>query len=518
MKITDLRCAVIGKHPIVRIVTDEGLYGLGEVEFTKPYLKPWVLHFREALIGEDPTDVERVMLKIRQRGSFKPYGAAVSAIEHALWDIAGKAAGVPVYKLLGGKVRDKVRVYNGSIRQKRTGDQPEDYAADVKWMMERPRELLHGQAGHRVPLQHEGHASPDFHYGVTQTKPTITAPWTRGMISERGLEHMIDCVIAMKEVLGDKVSLALDCGPGWMLPDAIRFARAVEKYNLMWLEDMLTGDYVPWVNPQAYRELTTSTSTPIHTGEQIYLRHNFKELIETQAVRVIGPDPADIGGIAELKWVAEHAYMHSILMAPHGTANGLLGLGALINVCATLPANYIAFEYPSASDPWWEDMVIGLPHADREGQHGGPAGSAGARPRYRRRSGQEISQGRGCRLLRLTATPLQGLACLETFRPTAWPAAPPSASRRPAALAASAPGAPPRAFPNPARRRSCRRRSRAPAARSAAPSCLRAQAPDRGCADHRPASRPGGRRGGRPSACRRRTGSIRDRRCSWGRP
>ena len=196
---------------------------------------------------------------------------------------------------------------------------------------------------------------------------------------------MLDCVIAMKEVLGDKVSLALDCGPGWFLPDAIRFARAVEKYNLMWLEDMLTGDYVPWVNPQAYRELTTSTSTPIHTGEQIYLRHNFKELIETQAVRVIGPDPADIGGIAELKWVAEHAYMHSILMAPHGTANGLLGLGALINVCATLPANYIAFEYPSASDPWWEDIVIGLPQADREGQHGRPAGSAGARPRHRPR-------------------------------------------------------------------------------------------------------------------------------------
>ncbi|MGO8048522.1 enolase C-terminal domain-like protein, partial [Rhizobium johnstonii] len=79
--------------------------------------------------------------------------------------------------------------------------------------------------------------------------------------------------------------------------------------------------------------------------EQIYLRHNFKELIETHAVRVIGPDPADIGGIAELKWVSEHAYMHSILMAPHGTANGLLWLGALINVCATLPANYIAFEY-----------------------------------------------------------------------------------------------------------------------------------------------------------------------------
>jgi L-alanine-DL-glutamate epimerase-like enolase superfamily enzyme len=201
----------------------------------------------------------------------------------------------------------------------------------------------------------------DFHYGVRQDKAGYHGMMDQGVISERGLHHMLDCVAAMKEVLGDKVSLALDCGPGWMLPDAIRFARATEKYDLMWLEDMLTGDYVPWVNPQAYRELTQSTSTPIHTGEQIYLRHNYKELIETQAVRIVGPDPADVGGIAELKWVAELAYLHQIVMAPHGTANGVLGLGALINVCATLPANFIAFEYPSASDPFWAEIITGLP-------------------------------------------------------------------------------------------------------------------------------------------------------------
>jgi L-alanine-DL-glutamate epimerase-like enolase superfamily enzyme len=360
MKITDLRCAVIGRHPIVRIVTDAGLHGLGEVEYTKPYIKPWVLHFREALIGEDPTDVERVMLRIRQRGSFKPYGAAVSAIEHALWDIAGKSANVPAYKLLGGKVRDKVRVYNGSLRRKPEGTTPEGYAADVKWMMERPEGffMLKMPIGFHSDMKRQ---FDGFHYGVQQGKTPFHGALDSGLVSQAGFDFMLDCVIAMKEVTGDKVSLALDCGPGWMLPDAIRFARAVEKYNIMWLEDMLTGDYVPWVNPQAYRELTQSTSTPIHTGEQIYSRHNFKELIETQAVRVIGPDPADIGGIAELKWVAEHAYMHSILMAPHGTANGLLGLGALINVCATLPANYIAFEYPSASDPWWHDIITGLP-------------------------------------------------------------------------------------------------------------------------------------------------------------
>src|SRR3954469_4092938 len=116
MKIVDVKCAVIGKCPIVRIVTDEGISGYGQVEQYKPYLKNYVLHFRDALIGEDPTNVERVMLKIRQRGSFKPWGSAVSAIEIALWDLAGKAAGIPVYKLLGGKVRDRVRIYNGGLR------------------------------------------------------------------------------------------------------------------------------------------------------------------------------------------------------------------------------------------------------------------------------------------------------------------------------------------------------------------------------------------------------------------
>lgn len=364
MKITDLRVAVIGKHPIIRIVTDEGLYGIGEVEYTKSYLKPFILHFKDALIGEDPTDVERCMMKIRQRGSFKPYGAAVSVIEHALWDIAGKAAGVPAYKLLGGKVRDKVRVYNGSVRRARTGDRPEDFAADVKWMAEQPQKFFMVKQGLGFHSSQKD-SFPDFHYGPKSKKAGYHGAMDQGQISERGFAYMLDCVIAMKEALGDEVSLALDCGPGWFLNDAIKFARAVEPYNIMWLEDMLTGDYVPWVNPQAYRELTVSTSTPIHTGEQIYLRHNFKELIETQAVRVVGPDPADIGGIAELKWVAEHAYMHNIMMAPHGTANGLLGLGALINVCATLPANYIAFEYPSASDPWWNDIVTGLPPIDQ---------------------------------------------------------------------------------------------------------------------------------------------------------
>src|SRR6478735_9254186 len=138
IKITDLRCAIIGRNPVIRVVTDQGISGYGQAESTKAYLKPMVLFYKDYLLGEDPTDVERVMLKIRRLGAFKPWGSAVSAIEMALWDLAGKAAGLPAYKLLGGKVRDRVRVYNGSIRRKRTGDRPEEYAADVKWMMEQP--------------------------------------------------------------------------------------------------------------------------------------------------------------------------------------------------------------------------------------------------------------------------------------------------------------------------------------------------------------------------------------------
>lgn len=134
MKIIDLKCAVIGKSPVVRIVTDEGISGYAQAETWKPYLKSHILSFREALIGEDPTLVERVMLKIRQRGGFKPWGSAVSVIEMALWDIAGKAANLPVHRLLGGKVRDKVRVYNGAIRFPLNGHRPEDYAEDMRRM------------------------------------------------------------------------------------------------------------------------------------------------------------------------------------------------------------------------------------------------------------------------------------------------------------------------------------------------------------------------------------------------
>jgi L-alanine-DL-glutamate epimerase-like enolase superfamily enzyme len=358
MKIIDLKCTVIGQNPVVRIVTDEGIDGFGQAESSKPYLKPHVLFYKDFILGADPTNVERVMLRIRRLGAFKPWGSSVSAIEMALWDIAGKASGLPIYKLMGGKIRDKVRVYNGGVRYPFTGATPQDYADNMAKMKAAPEGFtiikqgiaFHSQMPHEVP---------NFFYGDPDEGRLFP---NRGLLTERGLKHVIACIEAMKDVLGDEVGLALDCGPGWTVPDAIKLAKAVEQYNVMWLEDLLTGDYTPYVQADLYREVTRSTSTPIHTGEQIYLRQNFKDLLEKKAVNIIGPDPCDVGGIAELKWIAEYADLHGILMAPHGTINGLLGLAATVQMCATLPQNYIAFEYTLGTPSWWYDIIDGLPN------------------------------------------------------------------------------------------------------------------------------------------------------------
>jgi len=276
----------------------------------------------------------------------------------ALWDLAGKAAGVPVHKLLGGKVRDRVRVYNGGVRVRKEGFDPQDYADAVTKMKAAPQgfSIIKESIGFHGPM---AASVSDFTYGEIRSGGSHAS---RGLLTEKGLKHTIDCVTAMKEVLGDDIGLALDCGPGWTVPDAIRLAQALEPYHIMWLEDLLTGDYVPYVNPDVYREVTRATSTPIHTGEQIYLRQNFKDLIERKAVNIVGPDPCDCGGIAELKWIAEYADLHGILMAPHGIFDGLIGLAGLVQCAAALPDNYIAFEYPLGNPDWWYDIVEGLPN------------------------------------------------------------------------------------------------------------------------------------------------------------
>ncbi len=362
IKITDLKCAIIGRNPTVRIVTDQGVSGFGQAESAKPYLKPMVLFYKNYLLGEDPTDVANIMLKIRRMGAFKPWGAAVSAIEIALWDLTGKVTGLPVYQLLGGKIRDRVRPYGNSINNNPEGTAkartPQEYAELVAGVKEQKEgfTLIKAPVAFHHPTMLT--AIPDAWYD--QPRQGFPHP-DYGMLTQPGLDHIISCVDAMKKALGKDVGLALDCGPGWTPKDAIQFARALEPFDMAWLEDMITGDYYPYPNAQVFKQVTDMTSTRIHTGEEIYLRENFKDLIETQAVDVLGPDPEDCGGMAELKWIAEYANLHGMLVAPHGIFDGLFGLAAEVHMGATLPQNYIAFEYPMGQPRWWYDIVEGLP-------------------------------------------------------------------------------------------------------------------------------------------------------------
>jgi L-alanine-DL-glutamate epimerase-like enolase superfamily enzyme len=365
--ITDLRVAMIGRGLVVRVTTDAGISGYGQIEavgLKGSGYKPFVLFYKDYLINEDPTNVERVMMKIRRMGGFKPWGSAVSAIEMALWDIAGKAASLPVYKLLGGKVRDQVRAYASygeGIRFAVEGTTPQhyrDWAEKIK-ASGYGFTIIKENLAFQTPMKND----PNFTYrNLTRSaRGSREYYYYRGPLKISGYKMLADHVEGMRRGLGDEIDLGLDFGPGFMLSDAIKVAKLLEPYNPIWLEDMLTGDYNPYVLADNYRRLTESTTAPIHTGEQIYLRQNFLELIDRHAVDILGPDPADMGGISELKWVSEHADLYGIQMAPHGTFNGLLGLAAQVQVGATMPENYIAFEYTQANPSWWYDIVEGLP-------------------------------------------------------------------------------------------------------------------------------------------------------------
>jgi len=361
MKITDLKCAIIANAPIIQIRTDEGITGWGQIETPKPYVKPQVLDLKDWIVGQDPRDVERVMRRIRVRGGFKPFGSAVSAIEHALWDIAGKAVNSPAHRLLGGKVRDKVRTYRTLYQAEVPGGAEHTPAGYKRWA-EYGKSLKGEFTLFKLPSAYHSamvRDFPNYYYGEVQTDAPFPYPH-KGTLTQEGFDHLVACITSAKEALGPGYNTAVDAGPGFMPLDALRLAKAVEHLHLMWLEDMVTGDYVPYVNHDLYREVTHSTTTPIHTGEQIYLRQNYKHLIESHAVHVIGPDPCDVGGLAEIKWIAEHADLHGISIAPHGTANGIFGLAALIQVCSVMPDNLIAFEYPARFEPFWYDITEGF--------------------------------------------------------------------------------------------------------------------------------------------------------------
>lgn len=381
LRITDIRFADIDGAPkrctLLKIYTNQGLVGYGEVRDASS--KTYALMLKSRLLGENPCNVDRLFHKIKQFGGPSRQGGGVSGVEIALWDLAGKAWGVPLWQMLGGKFRDKIRVYCDTDSDGRADDGHAMGLAlkermemgftflkmdlGIGMLMDIPGTLnaplgyieeMNTYASHILNVQ-GGSVTADM---VRQQRSydivTTAHPFTGIHITEKGLDVLEKYVKDVREVIGYEVPLAIDHFGHVCVEDCIRFARRMEKYNIAWIEDM-----IPWIYPDQYLRLKQATTVPVCTGEDIYLKENFEPLVKGHAVSVLHPDILTCGGALELKKIADMADENGIAVAIHMAESPIACLAA-VHVAAAMH-NILAMELHSVDVPWWQDLVKGLP-------------------------------------------------------------------------------------------------------------------------------------------------------------
>ncbi len=358
LKITDMRIAEVDKAPmrcpIIKIETNQGIYGLGEVRDGAS--ERYALFLKSRLLGKNPCSVEQLFKLIKQFGYHGRQGGGVSGVEMALWDLAGKAYDVPVYQLLGGKYRDKIKIYCDTA----SSQDPVVYAERMKDRVNQGFTFLKMDFGiHMVSdgkdtivnkneweLKRQWDNEPNT-YGATRH------PFTSVQITDKGLEKMVEYVAKVREGIGYEIPLAADHFGHFGVNECIRLGNAMEPYRLAWLEDL-----VPWDYTDMWREITLSINTPTLTGEDIYLKEEFIKLIDKRAVDMIHPDLASAGGILETKKIGDYAEEKGIPMAMHFAGTPV---SFMANVhCAAATQNFVALEHHSVDIPWWEDLVKGI--------------------------------------------------------------------------------------------------------------------------------------------------------------
>ncbi|MCL4248958.1 MAG: mandelate racemase/muconate lactonizing enzyme family protein [Anaerolineae bacterium] len=345
MKITDVQACVIGRQEehsggsvwtFVRIYTDEGIVGTGECNSGGPgysgfATKAAILNMKQWLIGEDPFNINRLYEKVRRSGRYggslnAPLVFALTGIDNALYDIVGKALGVPVYKLLGGKFRDKIRLY---------ADCHAGESNDPKAYGDKAMEVIGN-----------GFSAVKFDVDNTGEYKLDSYNWTVGA---KEMTHVINLIEGIRNAVGYEIDLAIDCHGQFDLPSAITLAKAVEPLRLLWLEEP-----VPAENIDALAQVRASSSTVICTGENQYTRFEFLELFNAKACDVIMPDLAKAGGIAEGKRIADIADAYYIPIAPHNVSSPH-GMMAACHVMASVP-NFLLLEFHAMDIPWWSDL------------------------------------------------------------------------------------------------------------------------------------------------------------------
>jgi len=357
LKITDLRVAVVARAPmtcpLIRIDTNQGIYGLGEVRDGAS--KTYALMLKSRLLGENPCNVDKIFRKIKQFGHHARQGGGVCAVEMACWDLAGKAYGVPVYQMLGGRFRDRVRLYADTTMS----PDPKIYAQRMKERMEKGFTFLKMDLGIGLVVKTPGTLSQPLGQTLRDMNP-VQHFFTGIEITDKGLALMADYVAAVREGIGMEVPLAADHFGHIGVNSCIRLGRALEKYNMAWLEDM-----IPWQHTELLKKITDSIDVPVLTGEDIYLKEPFAELVAKKAVDLIHPDLATSGGILETKKIGDLAMEGGVGMAMHFAGTPV---SCMANVhCAAATENFLCLENHSVDVPWWDDLVTGIskPIVDR---------------------------------------------------------------------------------------------------------------------------------------------------------
>ena len=301
----------------VKIFTDAGITGIGECSGWPRVIETAVKDLSRILIGEDPTHIERLWQKmhiaIMGHGLTGTVGAgAITGLDMALWDIKGKALGVPVWNLLGGKVRDRIRIY--------------------------------------------AHAN---------TPEAALSLKERGFTAFKcgGVSDPVRKVAALREAVGDEMDIAIDLhGPPWLTPaDAALVCRALEPYRMMWVEDPVAPD-----NLEGFRRIRQHSSVPLAAGERQATIFGERELIEDELVDVIQPDTGRAGGLTQMKKIAAMAEAHHIMMAPHSGSLGPVAEYAALHLLAAIPNGYIL---ERIEDDWDGRARTIVPHPVQQDGH-----------------------------------------------------------------------------------------------------------------------------------------------------
>lgn len=329
MKITDIKTFVVDcfrtNWVFVKVYTDEGISGVGEgtLEYKEKAFIGAVEHIKEAIVGLDPHNIERITHDV-YRDSYWRCGpvlmSALSAVEMALWDIKGKALGVPVYQLLGGKANDKVRIYvNGWFAGAKT---PEEFGEKAKIAVQR---------------------------GVTAMK---WDPFGKSYleISNADLDTALRCVDAVRQAVGPKVDLLIEGHGRFNVPTGIKIAKELEQFKPMWFEEPTPPDSL-----EALKAVRDKSPVPISAGERLYNLKQYRDLFEMRAADYIQPDISHAGGIMELKKIAAVADTYYIPFAPHNPS-GPVANAATLQLAACTP-NFSILEIMYSDVPWRADVT-----------------------------------------------------------------------------------------------------------------------------------------------------------------